>query len=182
MKSKITAAVGDIPGYVKALQEYVQRNPDSDRITRLSSASPRSRSAGRRWQSGRSWPRSRARPILQGFGPRRLKSNSHLAKTVSENFADCAECESLRKLLPYLEAIAQRDNGGERIEVPLKKLFEDPLVADAWMVEMSEDATARMGQRAVLLPREPKAGPRLARVNHVHLRHPASTGRQRTGG
>jgi hypothetical protein len=56
---------------------------------------------------------------------------------VSERFADCSECESLRKLLPYLKAIAQRDNGGERIEVPLKKLFEDPLVADAWMLEMT---------------------------------------------
>ena len=57
------------------------------------------------------------------------------ANGVSETFAECAECAALRNLLPYMRAIARRNDGGEHIEAPLKKLFMDPLVANVWMIE-----------------------------------------------
>ena len=42
------------------------------------------------------------------------------------------------RCLAYLKAIAQRDNGGERIDTPLKKLFAATLVKNVWMIEKAD--------------------------------------------
>ena len=138
-EKQITAAVGDIPAYVKALREYVQHNPGSNRTPAFRHVAEESLC----WEAVAEWQKLATqfrKAGLAGLRPSVVQDQLTLANTVSDNFADCAECESLRNLLPYLKAMAQRDNGGERIEAPLKKLFADPLVANAWMVEMETDA------------------------------------------
>jgi len=136
---QITAAVGDIPGYLRALQDYVQHNPNSNRTPGFQRVAEESLC----WQAVAEWQKLATQWRKAGFaasGRSAAEDQLALANTVSDDFADCAECESLRTLLPYLKAIAQRDNSGERIDVPLKKLFADPLVADAWMVETKDSA------------------------------------------
>ncbi len=139
---QITAAIGDIQAYLRALQDYVQHNSASDRTPHFKRVAEESLC----WQAVAEWNKLASlwrQAGFSGFRPSKMEDQLALANTVSENFADCSECEGLRKLLPYLRAIAQRDNGGERIEVSLKKLFADPLVANAWMVEIKTDETDR---------------------------------------
>ena len=141
-EKQITTAIGDVQAYLKALQEYVQHNPGSDRTPDFRRIAEESLC----WQAVAEWNKLALlwrQAGFAGFRPSKAEDQLALANVVSDNFADCAECEELRKLLPYLKAIAQRDNGGERIEVPLKKLFIDPLVADAWMVEIKTDEADR---------------------------------------
>jgi len=136
-EKEITAGVGNIPNYVKALQEYIQHNPDSDRTPDFKRVVEEALC----WQSVAEWDKlaeQSHRTGVAGLWPAAAKEQLSLANNVSDNFADCAECASVRLLLPYLKAIATRDNGGEPIDVPLKKVFADSLVADVWMVEKND--------------------------------------------
>ena len=137
-EKNMTAAVGDAQSYKKALQEFVQNNPQSDRtpnFKRVIEESPC-------WEAIAEWNKlvMQLRQIrIVGMQPAAAESQITAVNDVSERFADCKECTTLRQLLPYLKAIAHRDNEGERIELPLKKLFADPLVADVWMVKMDDE-------------------------------------------
>lgn len=133
-KELITAAVGDIQGFLSALQEYNRNNPDSDRTPDLERAAEESLC----WQAVAEWNKLAGQINGGGIvrlGPAAAQESATLAAAVSDNFGDCPECVGVGELLPYLKAIAQRDNGGERIDTPLKKLFTAPLVKDVWMIE-----------------------------------------------
>jgi hypothetical protein len=134
-EGRITEAVGDIAGYGKALQDYVRNNPGADRAADFKQTADESLC----WQAVAEWNRLAARwrlVNLASLKPEAAEEQLALAKAAAENFAECADCEGLRTLLPYVKAVAQRNSGGERIEAPLRKLLADPLVADAWMVEI----------------------------------------------
>jgi hypothetical protein len=133
-RRQITAAVGDIRNYVKALQNCIQHNLRPDCTSDFRRAIEESPC----WESVAEWnglAEQLQRAGVMGLRPAAAERQLALVNAVSEKFADCPECASLRQLLPHLKAIAARDNGGERIEVTLKKLFADPLVANVWMVE-----------------------------------------------
>jgi hypothetical protein len=139
---KITDAVGDIQAYSKALREYVQRNPSADRtpdLKRVADELPC-------WQAVADWEKLATewrQAALAGLQPAAANDRLKAASGVLEKFTNCSACESLRTLLPYFQAIAQRDNAGKRIDAPLKKLFNHPLVADVWMLETEDGNKGR---------------------------------------
>jgi hypothetical protein len=136
-EKQITAAVGENSSYVKTLQEFIQHNPQSEHTSNFKRVVGESSC----WDTIVEWNKV-AKQLRQtgilGIKPEVAESQYTLLTDVSERFADCEECQSLRQLLPYVRAIGHRDNEGERIETPLKKLFADPLVADVWMVELED--------------------------------------------
>ncbi len=134
-EKQITAAVGENANYVKALQEFVQRNPQSEHASNFKRVIGESSC----WETIVEWNKL-AKQLRQsgilGIRPEAAEAQCTLLTDVSERFADCEECQILRQSLPYIKAIGRRDNEGARIEASLKKLFADPLVADVWMLEM----------------------------------------------
>jgi len=146
---QITTTVGDIPTFVKALQGYVQNSPRAERTADLKRVLEESLW----WQAVADWDKFTAhwhQTGIAGFRGAAAGEQLALANAVSDAFGDSAECSSLRQLLPYLKAIARRDNGGERIEVPLKMLFADPLVANVWMVECHDGQRFYVNEQPVL--------------------------------
>jgi hypothetical protein len=134
---EITVALGDVSGYVKALQQYVERNPHTQRTADFKRTIEESLC----WQAFADWNKVTKQwhqTGIVGLRPAAAQEQLAGAKAASDTFADCPECAGLVELLPYVKAVAARDNGGERIEVSLKKLFEDPLVANVWMVEIND--------------------------------------------
>lgn len=139
---RLTAAVGDVPAYLKALQQYAAQNPGSDRNPDFKQVAEESLG----WQAVAEWNKLALlwrESGFAGFHPATGKDHLALATAVAQNFAECPECEDLQRLLPHLKAVAERDLGGERLEKPLQKLFADPLVAGAWMVELQTPADSR---------------------------------------
>jgi hypothetical protein len=135
---QITAAVGEATNYRKALQEYVRHNPDSERTPDVKRAAEESLC----WQSVAEWNQLAVpwrQTGLKGLRPAAAEEQVKLAINMADTFSECKESDGVRHLLPYLKAVANRDNGGERIEASLKKLFADRLVADAWMIEISKE-------------------------------------------
>jgi hypothetical protein len=135
---QITAAVGEATNYLKALREYVRHNPDSERTPDIKLAAEESLC----WQSVAEWNQLAVpwrQTGLKRLRPSAAEEQVKLAINMADTFSDCKESDGVRRLLPYLKAVAARDNGSERIEAPLKKLFADRLVADAWMIEISRE-------------------------------------------
>jgi hypothetical protein len=133
-EKQITATVGNLAAYTKALQAFIERHPDSEATPDLKRAVDESLC----WQAVFEW--SELAGKINGTGITRLtpaaaQELTSLANVALENFSGCPECAGLAELLPYLKAIARRDNGGERIDAPLRKLFTAPLVKDVWMIE-----------------------------------------------
>ena len=135
---QITAAVGDIQAYVKAIQEYANQHP---RDEGLAGYSKRVADESLGWQAVADWNKlveELRQGGVAGLRPKAAEEEAELVKTVCDTFDDCTEGERLRRMLPYLKAIAVRDNEGERLEASLKKLFSDPLVANVWVVETED--------------------------------------------
>jgi hypothetical protein len=131
---RITETIGEPAVYVKALQEHIQKNPGTDRTTDFTHVVEESPCWGAimDWNKfARQWNRTG----LVGLRPATASEQATLASAVLDAFADHPESDSLRQVLPYLKSIARRENGGERLETPLKKLFSDPLMVRVWMIE-----------------------------------------------
>jgi hypothetical protein len=154
-REKITAAVGDIQGYLKAvneyvqhIEEYIQHSPGSDRESELKDRAAEFKRAVEEqlcWQAMAEWDQLAAKcrgASVAGLSPTAAEKLFALAKTVDANFGGSPQGDGLRKVALNLKAVARRDpdHGGERIEAPLNKLFQDPLVAGAWMVEIKSAA------------------------------------------
>jgi hypothetical protein len=73
---------------------------------------------------------------MAGQQPESAEKLASLIATVADSLGETAECQTLRRLVPYLKAIARRQEGGERIEAALRKLLTEPLLASAWMIEL----------------------------------------------
>lgn len=136
-EQQVTAAVGDIRGYLKAIRDYMQENPGSDQTGYFRRSSEESLC----WQAMAEWNK-----LAEQLHRTRIveldaaAANEQLppAKSIADAFSESGPCACIRRLLPYLQAIADRNDGGEPIDVPLKKLFAARSVADVWMVETDD--------------------------------------------
>jgi hypothetical protein len=143
---QITAAVGAIPNYIEALQESIRHDPSGERARSFKRVIDESLC----WHAVSEWSnlaQQLNQTAVTGLQPATAEQQLPLTDAVLKNFAECAECEGLRGLTPYLKAIARRDNNGERLDAPIKKLFTDPLVADVWMVETDDGQRYYVGSQ-----------------------------------
>jgi hypothetical protein len=137
---KITAAVGDTKAYVQALTDFAQKHSSatcSAAFVRVAEELPD-------WEAIAQWnefTRQLRQGGLLGIAPADAAKHAESLEKLSQNFADSPDCalgEFTRRYLPMLKAISKRAEDGVQIELPLKRMFTDPLVADVWMVEKQD--------------------------------------------
>ena len=137
---KITAAVGDTKAYVEALKDFTKAHPNAECTAAFNRAIEESPG----WDAVAEW--SGFAKDLQKTGLIRVDpaAASKLVESLeklSQKFAESSGSpmeKFMRDGLPALRAISRRIEDGERIEVPLTKMFADQLVADVWMVEKTD--------------------------------------------
>jgi hypothetical protein len=135
---KLSSAVGKIPEYLQELKDYATKYPMTDRAADFKKVGEESLC----WQAVHDWNTLAA--ALHAHGLRSISAKEAtellaLAQPLSDTFADSAEGETLHGVEPYLKAVAARDGNGEPIVTSLKKLFNDPLLSEAWVIEVPGD-------------------------------------------
>ena len=80
------------------------------------------------------------------------------AKPVLDECGDFPEADAIRRRMAYLESITRRvDSDQQRIDEPLKRLFGDALVADLWMVKLSDGRRYYLKDKPTLAAAGPAA-------------------------
>ena len=133
---QITAGVGNVRDFAQALKAYGRHNPKAEYASEFNRAADESLY----WQTIRDWnaiagrTRKTAAELLTFRRPKPDAFSTYDASVAGVIFQR-GQSESLSRVLPYIKAIGQRDDGGERIERQLRRLFADVLVCDVWMIE-----------------------------------------------
>ncbi|MGA2067053.1 MAG: hypothetical protein ABSG86_18890 [Thermoguttaceae bacterium] len=134
-EEQITTVCGDPAQFSRKLLEYAEKYPEDKRSTSFRQVAEETAL----WKWLADW-----NDVVQGVGRcsvaqiDRRAAAGHLARLgkLLKDRAGHPDAVAFRRRWEYLKAVAGRvDGDGNPIESPLKRLFADPLVAGAWLVE-----------------------------------------------
>ena len=123
---QITAAVGDIQAYVKAIQEYANQHP---RDEGLAGYSKRVADESLGWQAVADWNKlveELRQGGVAGLRPKAAEEEAELVKTVCDTFDDCTEGERLRRMLLIQGDRRPRQRGRTARSVLEEVVFRPP--------------------------------------------------------
>jgi hypothetical protein len=135
---QITATVGSIPEYLDAIKKYAEEHRQTDRASHLARAVEESLC----WQTMDEWNKLTApwrRQGIASLSASTAREQLATAQNLGKAFEDCPEGAAMAKWTPYLAAVAQREDAGQRIDLSLKRLFGDRLISRVWLIEIQKE-------------------------------------------
>ena len=132
-QSQITNSIGDRDRFRGALEAYASEFAEGDRAADFRKVVEESKL----WPAVDAWNTLMAQCQSKPFAdltPEDAAEQAKLTAKFIEEFKSFPASDVLGERLPYLSAIGQRSENGQRLELKLARLFADPLVADLWLV------------------------------------------------
>lgn len=132
-EERLRVACGDVKEYRKELEAYIERFPDTEHSASFKQVLGESRL----WDSVERWNVLIKATRQERFDRIRRKTAARCLeqlKTLLADYGDHPDAEAFRSRMPYLEAVARRDESGKPIEAALKAVFAEPLMKDAWLL------------------------------------------------
>jgi len=157
----ITAACGDNDAFRRALLAYVEQSPHARRAESFRAVADREPPLWAWIERWNQMVHAIGRQDCSLFSKKAAADMSASLRKLLDDRGGNPDAVLFRQRLPYLEAVAHRtDSEGNAIEVALKPIFTDPLVAGVWMLKdkertryyMLEDPAAKFGDMKFLPP------------------------------